>query len=398
MASVRQTKSGKYELCISHALLPKRIYFTFPSEPEAQEYGQEAEKWLSAGVVPPGLIPAASGAPDGAGGLKLTALIQRWRNDGRLSKTDDEILARVVTDPSVSKMGLHELTYTWCEAWVADMKLKRNLAPSTIRQHVQAVSRALDWYLRSTPKAVVINPMRLLPRGYSIYSEADARQLQTKGLDARRDIVRERRLHDGEDDRIRAALSGVKRNDRERALPLPDGKAMLVLFETILHTGVRLREAYTLRREHINLTTRVLKIKTTKQRNGDVVYRNVPIRPELCAVLVDYGIEGLGLVFPFWDGDAATLRAVTNRLSHRFASVFAYAGCEGLTEHDLRHEATCRWYEQLDAKGRWMFRDAEIKVIMGWAPTSEMSARYASFRAENLADRLWQGLDQQEAA
>ena len=124
----------------------------------------------------------------------------------------------------------------------------------------------------------------------------------------------------------------------------------------------------------------------------------MPIRPELCAVLIEYGIAGKGLLFPFWDGEADTLRAVTNRLSHRFTNVFDYAGCEGLTEHDLRHEATCRWYEQLDAKGRWMFRDAEIKVIMGWAPTSAMSARYASFRAENLADRLWQGLDQPKAA
>ncbi len=36
-----------------------------------------------------------------------------------------------------------------------------------------------------------------------------------------------------------------------------------------------------------------------------------------------------------------------------------------------------------------MFRDAEINEIMGWAPGSKMTARYASFRGEDLAARLW---------
>lgn len=81
---------------------------------------------------------------------------------------------------------------------------------------------------------------------------------------------------------------------------------------------------------------------------------------------------------------------MTNRLSLRFSQVFAYAGCEGLTEHDLRHEATCRWYELRDESGGWMYRGEEIKKIMGWSANSNMPARHASFRAEDLAERLWQ--------
>ena len=38
--------------------------------------------------------------------------------------------------------------------------------------------------------------------------------------------------------------------------------------------------------------------------------------------------------------------------------------------------------------GAWLFREAEIEKIMGWAPGSSMGSRYASFRAEDLADRL----------
>jgi hypothetical protein len=39
--------------------------------------------------------------------------------------------------------------------------------------------------------------------------------------------------------------------------------------------------------------------------------------------------------------------------------------------------------------GQWLFRDKEIERIMGWEPGSSMPARYASFRAEDLAQRLW---------
>jgi integrase len=64
-------------------------------------------------------------------------------------------------------------------------------------------------------------------------------------------------------------------------------------------------------------------------------------------------------------------------------------GITGLHEHDLRHEATCRWLELKDAQGRDMFRLEELNRIMGWKPGSLMAQRYASFRAEDLAQRLW---------
>lgn len=376
MGTIRKTPAGNFELRIAHALLPKPRYWTFDDRPAAERHMQEIEQWLKLGVLPAALAAAPKQA-----GERLTVLIQRWRNAGQCSPTDDAILGWLLRDPLVTGITLDGLTYPWCEAWVADLKLCRTLAPSTIRQRVQALSRALDWHIRSGGS--VANPLKLLPRGYSVYSAGDARALQATGREARRDQVRERRLLDGEETAIRAALAGEKRPDRER--PLADDPEFRLLFELILQTGVRLREAYTLRREDVG--DRVLRIKTTKQRNGQVVYRDVPMRPALHAALA--GVTGTGLVFSFWDGDDATLAAATNRLSHRFTGLFRYAGCEGLTEHDLRHEATCRWFEQRDPAGRWMFRPEEINKIMGWSPNSTMATRYASFRAESLADRLW---------
>lgn len=388
MAKPRKTPAGRWELCIQHKLLPKRLYFTFDSEQAAIEYEAEANKWLSAGVVPAAFAQAAA-AKNKPQDQTLLAIIRGWRNAGQLSRTDDDILSWLMDDAVVSKTHVSGLTYKWAEGWIADMKLRRVLAPSSIRQRVQAISKALDWHLRSNPEHQFMNPLRLLPRGYSIYSETEGKVLAQKGEAPRTDTVRDRRLLPGEADKIRAVLrGGVVPEGKERGVPEHPG--MLEYFETILYTGLRLREAYMIRKENISLSTKIMHVQTTKQRNGRVVFRDVPIRPELHRVLTGYMTPGAGLLFPFWDGNDETLTRTSNRLSHRFSSVFVAAGCDGLTEHDLRHEATCQWFELRDNQGGWLFRPEEVNRIMGWAPGSTMAARYASFRAVSLADRLWQ--------
>lgn len=58
-----------------------------------------------------------------------------------------------------------------------------------------------------------------------------------------------------------------------------------------------------------------------------------------------------------------------------------------MTEHDLRHEATCRWMQMRQPGGGWVFSDVEICRIMGWTST-DMMLTYASLRGEDLAARL----------
>ena len=214
-------------------------------------------------------------------------------------------------------------------------------------------------------------------------------------MDARQDVVRERRLLPGELDRIAAALRGEKRPDRERPLSNKDGSAFPTLFYLILYTGMRLREAYMLDSERVDLKRMTIKLRCSKQWYGREKWREVPVVPDLLphleARLAEIGDSPR--LFPFVGDDTSEtgLARVSGRLSRRFASLFAYAKCDGITEHDLRHEATCRWYELRDATGNWMFRDSEIEKIMGWGPGSKMPGRYASFRAEDLAKRLYVG-------
>ncbi len=391
MASVRRTPAGRFELCVRNKLLPnRRIYFTFDDEAEAEAYGQQLERLLAAGVVPADL--AAAPKPPSPK-ERLSWVLRAWINSGQPARTDLPVLELLALE--VGAVRIDQLTYQWAEGWVRDLKLQANLAPGTIRKRVGALSRALDWWLRSHPALLVGNPLRMLPRGAASYTARDAADVAALGGAAKADIRRDRRLAPGELERIRAVLAGHKRPDRERALTLKHADALAMLFELILATGMRLREAYTLRRGQIDLGAKVIKVRSSKQWHGRVAWRSAPIRRELYPLLQAY-LASLpedpdGLVFPWWDGEPGEsgLARITSRLSSQFGRVFDYAACDDLTEHDIRHEATCRWYELRDERGGWVFRTEEIERIMGWAPGSKMAAHYASFRADDLAARLW---------
>lgn len=401
MSSVRKTPRGRYELTIRSKLLPKPVYMTFDDQAEAEQYGQQVDQLLAAGVVPAGLVQQTASAPKPTERLRF--VLVAWINTGQPAATDIPVLELLVDE--VGKVLIADLTYKWAEAWVRSLKLERNFAPGTIRKRVGSLSRCLDWWLRQHPDAMVGNPLRLLSRGAASYTPKDRADIEAlnaaagdlaKQKVAKEDVQRERRLLPGELERIERVLAGERRPDRERTIKLDDAPALRAMFLLILYTGLRLREAYTLRRGQFSLATRVIRAKASKQWHGKVKYREVPMRPELFGVLEAY-LQALPdegeqqLVFPWWNGDedAQELARVSSRLSNRFASLFGYAECEGLTEHDLRHEATCLWFEMRSKTGDWMFREAEIHRIMGWAAGSKMAYRYASFRAEDLAARMF---------
>lgn len=375
---VRPTDSGKYELRVRSRLLPKDAYFTFDTEEQAETYGKQLDSLLKRGVVPKELLEQQK--VDGT----LGSVIRAWLDHGEHSKHDGEVLKVLLAE--IAGVKLADFTYAWCEKWVKGMKLQANLAPGTIRKRVGALSRAVDWHLRKTPDALVGNPLRMLPRGSASYSPKDAAEARKLGKKVKVDVVRDRRLAPGEHERILAAFAGEKHPERERGItPDPDLRDLYLL---ILNTGLRLREAYTMRKEQVG--DKSLRVRCSKQWHSREAWRNVPMVKDLRQMMLKRASKtpAGGLVFPWWNEDPDELARVTSQLSRRFGTAFDQARCTGLTEHDLRHEATCRWYEMRDKRGNWLFREAEIEKIMGWAPGSSMAKRYASFRAEDLADRL----------
>lgn len=376
-------------------MLPNgRKYFTFDTEAEAIAYGQQWKLMKHADIPPPAELTTPTSPGDG---VRLSRILGEWSDSGFAAPS--QILTLKTLAREVGSVRFSDANYKWLTGYLRSLKVDENLSPSSIKHRIQALSRAIDEYLRHNVNVKISNPVKLLPKGYSTYSDVDAQMVKAKGGKVKVNVARDRRLLPGEHEKIVAVLSGYERPDRARGLELKGGDALLTLYLLILNTGLRLREAYTLTRGQIDMENKVIHAKETKQWRGKISFRDVPIRPEVYQALSSYfatrpPFERGALIFPFLheegieDGEKGLART-SQRLSFRFKIAFEYMDIVGLHEHDLRHEATCRWLELRGADGRDMFRLEELNKIMGWKPGSVMAQRYASFRGVDLAQRLW---------
>jgi integrase len=389
MARARQKPSGKWEIGLRHPSLPGgRKYFTFDTEAEANAYADQWRLMKMADIAPPAELLKA--APKNT--VTLAHVVRAWMNSGLAAPTQQSALGSLVME--VGSVRLADASYKWLMEYVQRLKVKNNLTPTSIKHRVQALGRSIDEYLRHHPDVVMQNPTRLLPKGYANYSEVDTKLAEAAGGKAKENVARDRRLHPGEHEKIIAALSGHQREDKQRGLQLKGGNALLTMYLLIVNTGLRLKEAYTLTRGQVDMDSKVIRVQNSKQWRGKVSFRDVPMRPEAHAALANYlstrPMLPSARLFPFMDEEPdLPIKKVSQRLSFRYRLAFEYAGIVGLHEHDLRHEATCRWLELKDATGNWMFRLEEVNRIMGWSSNSTMAQRYASFRGSDLAARLW---------
>lgn len=375
-------RSGKFQLRVTHPNLPRPYFSTFKVEDEADAYGQTLLSMLERGIIPHELM---AGSADSAKDDMLSAVVARYLKEAPVTGSDAELL--VVVAREVQAVRVSGVTFQWADAYVSRLKMVQKLAPGTVRKRVGALARVLDWHLRRAGVAekVGANPLRLLAVGYSHYTELEKEQLAAEGGTGKVDVKRNYRLPPEDEAKVVQALAGVKRADRERGL-VPD-PALQMLFKLTLDTGLRLREAYRLRVDQIDLVKGIIAVEGSKGTRGVLKPRTVPMK-KLLRKDVGVWCEGrTGLVFPFWDGTKANLRGTTSKLSFRYRTLFDYAGLEHLTEHDLRHEACCRWLELKNPKGGWVFSETEVCKIMGWTSTA-MMLRYASLRGEDLANRL----------
>lgn len=379
-------RGARFELRVKHKLLPRPFYATFPTDVEADNYGAQLDAMLDAGVLP---IELQASASSPTADQPLMAVVRAYlAHAPHLTPSDDKLLATLLDH--LASVKLSEVTYRWAGEWVRRQKLQLHLAPGTIRKRVGALARVLDWHLATHAAAdavTPVNPLRLLPRGYSQYTQAEAERMAQQGHQARFDVHRDRRLLPAEEAAILAAVRGARRPDRERAWADGGDPAFELLLLVILGTGLRLREAYRLRVDQVDTVKGVLRVEGSKGRRGQAKPRVVPLRVELRTALASWCAGRVGLLWPYWDGTPQDLDPATRRLSARFRTLFAYAAVLDLTEHDLRHEATCRWFELRDVTGRWVFSDVEVARIMGWSNLA-MALRYASLRGEDLAARL----------
>ena len=170
--------------------------------------------------------------------------------------------------------------------------------------------------------------------------------------------ARTRRLVDDEQARLMAAA-------------LAYGGEIGPIITWAIETAMRRGEIAAMRWEHLDRKARVLLIPETK--NGTP--RRVPLSTAALAVLEEKTTRclTLGLIGLIW-----SLRP--DSISQAFERVCKAAGVEGMTFHDLRHEAASRLFE----KG---LNPMQVAAITGHK-TLQMLKRYTHLRAEDLVGML----------
>lgn len=387
-----QTRSDRFQLRVTHPLLPRPFFHTFDRRDEAESYGLRLMAVLASGKVPAEVMGQLNG-PKRTYDLLVGDVLDQYKTEQEsASRTDHELIGYV--KPLFDGVRMSKVTYDFAVEFAKTLRVKRRLAPASVRSRIGLLGRVWSWHLAKSGQLSVANPWKLMPAGYSVATIEEQRALKAKGQEVKRDIRRERRLLDGEEQNIVRVLAGEKlRSERER--PLKPSAELSMMFHLIVNTGMRLRECYTLKRRQLDFKANVIRAAGTKGHRGSVKPRDVPIVPSLRERLLEWVNrldDGDDRLFPeAWDGtdDAEALKKATARLSLQFMHLFDHALCEDLREHDLRHEATCRWVLMRDSKGGWMFRETEIIRMMGWTGIS-MFLRYASLRASDLGNRLYE--------
>lgn len=385
--ATKRLRGNTWEYVVKRkGLLTKPIYLSFTNEAEGDEYVRRLEAQLDAGVIPVEFKTATA-----AGAHTLVDLIRSYQVALHVPADDQALLG--VLYGRIGTVSLLALNYQWAERWVSDMKRVLNLSPTTIRHYVGALGRCFAWACRSGQyPELAINPLSLLPKRYATYSDADKAFLLAlgDGAEAKEDESRDQRVDQVQEAAIRAVLNGEKHEDRQRPLELNYCAALECVFDLAIETAMRMREIFTLEAVQVDIPERTIFLDKTK--NGD--RRQVPMSSVAVRAYETYlahlrdgtrGMEGFTgevRLFPWWDGDKAVLAKVTSRLSRQYARIFETAKCGEIRFHDLRHEATSRFFE------RTQLTDIEISRITGHKDP-RMLRRYANLRGSKLAAHLW---------
>jgi integrase len=363
VASKREKGRG-WEFTVKRAgLLEKPLILTFATEAEGDLFCKNLESLLDRGIVPTEYRPKTRVVSFGD-------LSGQYLRDAQVSTNDREILRSL---SEIANTPLLAINVEWVDAQVQRMKRELHYRPATIRKKIGAMARCCDWGIRRKLLILPDAPFRTLPEGYAAYTETDA----ALAGGAKSDTERDRRLESGEELEIRKVLERGVLSRKQREFTIPNRQDIVALFEVLLETAMRLREAYTLTSDQIDFKRQTINLDKTK--NGDK--RQVPMSSIAVKVLRPYSKKD-GYIFPWLEEQGGNLKLTTNYLSKMFAQVFADAGCPDLHTHDLRHEATSRLFERTD------FKAEEIMKCTGHK-SHRMVMRYLNLRGSNLAARLW---------
>jgi integrase len=301
---------------------------TFNSRTHAQQWARSVESDLDKGIV----VDRRT-----AQRLSLADVLERYRREVTPTKRgafDENLRLLAIAQRPFARTKMSALTSSLLAAY-RDERLK-TVSGATVNREFSVLSHAIETARREWDVYLPTNPCTLVRR-------------PPQGR------PRDRRFQGDEEERLLAACRAAR------------NKWLAHFVALAIETGMRRGELLGLIWDNVDLERRTAFLPVTK--NGES--RGVPLSSRAVAVLRGLPASSNGRVF---DGlTPLALRLSFNRATRR-------AGITGLRLHDLRHEATSRFFE----KG---LNVMEVASVTGHK-TLQMLKRYTHLSVTDLATRL----------
>jgi integrase len=312
---------------------------TFATRGEAAAWARAAESLLdSAPVLASGTATPADGARAPAvPAATLAAVLARYRDGvtpSRRGAAVETVRLNALIRSPIASLPMREISTPVLAAW-RDGRL-RKVKPGTVLREIGVLRAVLnraraEWGFEELkcPFKNLVRPKQPEPR--------------------------ERRLSAQEEQRLYAGCRTAKNPYLRQSI------------EFALETGIRQGELTALTWSNVDLERRTIRLPVTK--NGKT--RTVPLSTRAVSILEALPQRSTGSVF-CWD------RA--HMLKESFIRLTKRTNIEGLTYHDLRHEALSRMVE----RGLNLF---EVAAVSGHSNMQQLK-RYVHLRPEDIAQKL----------
>ncbi len=320
----------------------ERLARTFDSKPEAEAWAREIEGEMDRGIFV---------SRKEAEGTTLEEALARYEREvipAKKGAKQESMRMRIWKRSSLAKRSLASIQGKDIATY-RDARLKE-VAPNTVRHELAVLSHVFTIAVKEWGMGGLVNPVK---------------QIRAPKMPAGRD----RRLKPGELDRILSATESPV---------LPD------LTRFAIETAMRQEEISKMEWTHVDFKKRILMIPEAK-----VEPRRIPLSPESVRILsslprrMDGRVWGITphAIAVAWRRAVARARVAYEKECNQKKGIKPDpAFLVDLTFHDLRHEATSRFFE----KG---LNPMQVAAITGHK-TLQMLKRYTHLKAEDLAELL----------
>ena len=337
MAYIRKRGALQWEARIRKKGMPA-VSKTFETRAEAEKWAREIESEMDKGIYV-SRSEAETTTLREALERYIEEYLPRLAHFDRTSYIAKALQRRPIADKYMSSIRSKDI------AEFIKERETEGVTGNTIRIDLAMLSRLFnvaisDWGMESINNPVTRVSKPKLPKG------------------------RERRLESDEEERLLAVCS-------------PE---MQYIIRLALETAMRREEISSLLWCNVNLENRKATLIHTKntRHKSDHNSRTIPLSPRALEILSTLGqIRHDSPLKPSERVFTQSASAITQAMRRACKN----AKIEGLTFHDLRHEAISRLFENTDLDVM------EIKEITGHT-SLQMLARYTHLRTERLADRL----------